>query len=154
MSCTLFGLPIILNKVLIELLVAGTPATESARAVYGNFYSILVYLAGSLSTLSPFFFRHWFSHYPRLRVLASVFGSGLIVAYLLWIPRKARKMMLGYCDQCMKEDLKDIVTHYELRPAKSSNGKDQYEPIDKGCFWVAEYEDKIVGCIGLGTFSP
>ncbi|KAL0068145.1 hypothetical protein AAF712_004805 [Marasmius tenuissimus] len=126
-----------------------TPAIESTRAVYKNPYSILLYLAGALSTLSPFFFHRWFSQHSRLRILAPLLGSGIVAAYLLWIPRQARKMMVAYCDQCMKEDMKDIVAHYGLKPIKDESGETKYEPVGKGCFWVAEHKGEVVGCVGL-----
>ncbi|KAK1229422.1 hypothetical protein PQX77_007519 [Marasmius sp. AFHP31] len=119
-----------------------TPAIESTHAVYKHPYSLLLYLTGALSTLSPFFFS------SLSRVLAPLLGSGIVVAFLLWIPRQARKMMVAYCDQCMKEDMKDIVTHYGLEPIQ---GGTKYEPTGKACFWVAEHQGQVVGCIGLDT---
>ncbi|KAK1234176.1 hypothetical protein PQX77_002602 [Marasmius sp. AFHP31] len=128
-----------------------TPATESTHAVYKHPYSLLLYLTGALSTLSPFFFS------SLSRVLAPLLGSGIVVAFLLWVPRQARKMMVAYCDQCMKEDMKDIVSHYGLKPKpikhESGGGETRYkyEPTGKACFWVAEHQGQVVGCIGLGT---
>ncbi|KAL0578991.1 hypothetical protein V5O48_002986 [Marasmius crinis-equi] len=127
-----------------------TPAVHSARAVRKSPVSILAYLTSALSI--------WFIHRtkripPRLRILGTLFAGGSILSYLLWIFRTSRKMMVAYCDQCLREDLKDITKHYQLAPVQDGSG--DYEPVGAGCFWVAERQSEsknrpeIVGCIGL-----
>ncbi|EEB98223.1 hypothetical protein MPER_02313, partial [Moniliophthora perniciosa FA553] len=46
----------------------------------------------------------------------------------------------------LADDLLDIVEHYGLVIAE--NRKD-YMPSGKSCFWVAEIEGRVVGCIAL-----
>ncbi|KAF9269408.1 acyl-CoA N-acyltransferase [Marasmius fiardii PR-910] len=66
-------------------------------------------------------------------------------------------MMEGYCEQCLREDLKDITAHYRLEPKNSDNGhhESEYKPTKSSCFWVAEQKSdsgtgyEVVGCIAL-----
>ncbi|ESK83141.1 hypothetical protein Moror_15012 [Moniliophthora roreri MCA 2997] len=46
----------------------------------------------------------------------------------------------------LREDLEDVAAHYRI-PASSSTS----DPTPNG-FWVAEIENKVVGCVGLGYF--
>ncbi|KAG7094878.1 hypothetical protein E1B28_005685 [Marasmius oreades] len=128
----------------------GSPADHSARAFYRHPFSGFVYLSGAISAWLISRTKHIS---PALCTAGILSAAGGVLAYVLWIPRQSRNMMVEYCEQCFREDLNDITKHYRLEPTDDGD----YQPTSSSCFWVAEQKSdsgegyKIVGCIGLDT---
>ncbi|ESK90239.1 hypothetical protein Moror_7693 [Moniliophthora roreri MCA 2997] len=101
--------------------------------------SILAY-----TLLAPAIWLVTQEHY--MQSFSGVMLIGCVAVYLTWIFRATEKCMVGYCEQSMGDDLFDIVEYYGLVVAE--NGKD-HMPSGKSCFWVAEIERRVVGCIAL-----
>ncbi|KAI3621994.1 hypothetical protein WG66_015012 [Moniliophthora roreri] len=81
---------------------------------------------------------------PYVRVL----GGLLIVTFISFIVGMVYTLLHFYLRRrsSLREDLEDVAAHYRI-PASSSTS----DPTPNG-FWVAEIENKVVGCVGLGYF--
>ncbi|KAF9077410.1 hypothetical protein BDP27DRAFT_608814 [Rhodocollybia butyracea] len=138
--------------------------TIRTPAFHGAFALLILSIAIEIAILFPFSWTQGTSnHSGKIAVGAGTLAL-LAFSYLCCVIYSSVAFFARFCYNCLREDLKDIPKHYELRPVnRVSNAEEndpELEPTGKKAFWVAEEinpstgRSAIVGCISLDELHP
>lgn len=139
-----------------------SPTSYTAYALFSTGLG-LVFLSYSRSPFSPF---HIHTKVKIVGALLSAAVSGLWFAKRWYLSREFHKFLLAAVE---RDDLRDVAGHYKVEVQSRGEDQDSKDHEVEGVcpgpsgFWVAEVdaaggsgkrEREIVGCVGLGVFSP